>query len=121
MKFSLSLIAAFATAALAAPSYPPTGNQPSEDDTSCDSEIPPQAQTNVSSKPPVSAGANVSSSAGCTSPVTLDAKTNVFATHTLHPNSFYRSEVNAAVGNLSDKSLAAAAAKVADVGTFLWL
>jgi cellulose 1,4-beta-cellobiosidase len=53
--------------------------------------------------------------------VTLDASTNVWKTYKLHPNKFYRDEVNAAVGNLSDSSLAAAAKKVADIGTFLWI
>ena len=57
----------------------------------------------------------------CESAVTLDASTNVFESYTLHPNSFYRGEVEAAVADLSDPSLAAAAAKVADVGSFLWL
>lgn len=59
--------------------------------------------------------------AACSSAVKLDAKTNVFKKYTLHPNSFYRSEVEAAVAQMSDSSLAASAAKVADVGTFLWL
>ncbi|KAH6613749.1 1, 4-beta cellobiohydrolase [Chaetomium sp. MPI-SDFR-AT-0129] len=60
-------------------------------------------------------------SAGCEAAVTLDATTNVFTSYTLHPNSFYRAEVEAAVAALTDPSLADAAAKVADVGTFLWL
>lgn len=58
---------------------------------------------------------------GCASAVTLDAKTNVWKKYTLHPNSFYRAEVEAAVAQISDPSLAAKAAKVADVGSFLWL
>jgi cellulose 1,4-beta-cellobiosidase len=57
----------------------------------------------------------------CASAVTLDAKTNVWKKYKLHPNSFYRTEVEAAVAQISDSSLAASAAKVADVGTFLWL
>jgi cellulose 1,4-beta-cellobiosidase len=57
----------------------------------------------------------------CDSAVTLDASTNVFQSYTLHANSFYRGEVEAAIENLSDPSLADAAAKVADVGSFLWL
>lgn len=60
-------------------------------------------------------------SAGCSSAVTLDASTNVFAKYTLHPNSFYRAEVNAAVANMTDSTLAAKAKSVANVGTFLWL
>lgn len=59
--------------------------------------------------------------AGCSSAVTLDASTNVFKKYTLHPNNFYRAEIEAAIQNLSDQSLAEAAAKVADVGSFLWM
>ncbi|KAL1881434.1 hypothetical protein VTK73DRAFT_3952 [Phialemonium thermophilum] len=59
--------------------------------------------------------------AACSSAVTLDASTNVFKKYTLHANSFYRAEVEAAVKQISDSSLAASAAKVADVGTFLWI
>lgn len=59
--------------------------------------------------------------AACSAAVTLDATTNVFSKYTLHPNKYYRDEVNAAVANLSDQSLATAAKKVADVGTFLWM
>lgn len=91
MRFSASAVAAFAATALAAPSTPTTEN------------VPRQA------------------SAGCAAAVTLDATTNVFSKYKLHANSFYRKEVTAAVANLTDKSLAAAAAKVADVGTFLWM
>ncbi|KAL2115474.1 hypothetical protein VTJ04DRAFT_9729 [Mycothermus thermophilus] len=57
----------------------------------------------------------------CPSPVRLDASTNVFRQYTLHANSFYRAEVEAAVRQISDPTLAAKAAKVADVGSFLWL
>jgi cellulose 1,4-beta-cellobiosidase len=59
--------------------------------------------------------------AGCSSAVTLDPSTNPFKKYTLHPNKFYRDEVNAAVEQLSDPSLASAAAQVADVGSFLWM
>ncbi|CAJ2502638.1 Uu.00g100320.m01.CDS01 [Anthostomella pinea] len=65
--------------------------------------------------------AKIQSRAACSSAVTLDATTNVWDSYTLHPNSFYRAEVTAAVANLSDASLSTAAAKVADVGSFLWL
>ncbi|KAK0708402.1 1, 4-beta cellobiohydrolase [Lasiosphaeris hirsuta] len=58
---------------------------------------------------------------GCASAVTLDASTNVWKKYTLHANKFYRDEVTAAVSALSDSSLASAAAKLADVGSFLWL
>lgn len=59
--------------------------------------------------------------AACSSNVTLDPSKNPFKTYTLHANKFYRDEVNAAIENLSDPSLAAAAAKVADTGSFLWM
>jgi cellulose 1,4-beta-cellobiosidase len=58
---------------------------------------------------------------GCASAVTLDASTNVWTKYKLHANSFYRAEVEAAVEQMTDASLKAAAAKVADVGSFLWL
>ncbi|GKT51385.1 1,4-beta-D-glucan cellobiohydrolase CEL6C [Colletotrichum spaethianum] len=57
----------------------------------------------------------------CSTNVSLDAKTNVFSKYTLHDNSFYRKEVQAAAANISDGSLKAKALKVADVGTFLWV
>ena len=57
----------------------------------------------------------------CASAVTLDASTNVWKKYKLHANNFYRKEVEAAVAQISDSSLAAQAAKVADVGSFLWL
>ncbi|KAL1597256.1 1,4-beta-D-glucan cellobiohydrolase cel6c [Paraconiothyrium brasiliense] len=57
----------------------------------------------------------------CDSAVKLSGTENVFKSYTLHPNSFYKAEVAAAVKNLSDQSLATAAAKVGDVGSFLWL
>lgn len=60
-------------------------------------------------------------SGACSAAVTLDATTNVFSKYTLHPNNFYRQEVTAAIANLSDQSLAAAAKVVADTGTFLWM
>ncbi|CAK7205502.1 1,4-beta-D-glucan cellobiohydrolase cel6c [Sporothrix eucalyptigena] len=60
-------------------------------------------------------------SAGCSSAVTLDPSSNPFAKYTLHPNIYYRKEVQAAVAAITDSSLAASAAKVADVGTFLWI
>ncbi|CAK7208227.1 1,4-beta-D-glucan cellobiohydrolase cel6c [Sporothrix bragantina] len=59
--------------------------------------------------------------AGCSSAVTLDPSVNPFTKYTLHPNVYYRKEVQAAVANISDSSLAASAAKVADVGSFLWI
>ncbi|ETS87644.1 hypothetical protein PFICI_01472 [Pestalotiopsis fici W106-1] len=59
--------------------------------------------------------------AACSSAVSLDASTNVWSSYTLHPNSFYRAEVEAAAANISNSTLAAKALKVADVGSFLWL
>jgi len=59
--------------------------------------------------------------AACTSAVTLDASTNVFKKYTLAANTFYRSEIQEAVKAISDPTLAAQAAKVADVGSFLWM
>ncbi|GAW21533.1 hypothetical protein ANO14919_110560 [Xylariales sp. No.14919] len=61
------------------------------------------------------------SAAACSSAVTLDASTNVWTKYKLHPNSFFRQEVEKAVEAISDSSLKASAAKVADVGSFLWL
>ncbi|KAK8062817.1 Exoglucanase 3 [Apiospora hydei] len=57
----------------------------------------------------------------CDSAVKLDASSNVFEQYTLHANSFYRGEVEAAIANLKDTSLAGAAKKVGEVGSFLWL
>ncbi len=59
--------------------------------------------------------------AACSSAVSLDASTNIWKKYTLHPNIFYRKEVEAAVAGMTDTSLAAQAAKVADVGSFLWM
>jgi len=59
--------------------------------------------------------------AACDAAVSLDAKTNIWKKYTLHPNSFYRAEVEAAVENISDPSLKEAAAKVADIGSFVWV
>lgn len=59
--------------------------------------------------------------AACSANVSLDAKTNVFSKYTLHPNSFYRAEIQAAAAAISDSTLKAKALKVADIGSFLWL
>jgi len=61
------------------------------------------------------------SASACSSAVILDPSTNPFKKYTLHPNKFYRDEVTAAVAQMSDSSLASAAAQVADVGSFLWM
>ncbi|KAF9264595.1 cellulase [Marasmius fiardii PR-910] len=57
--------------------------------------------------------------APCTSPVTLSG--NPFQSRTLHANDHYGDYVRAAVDRISDSTLKTQAAKVADVGTFLWL
>jgi cellulose 1,4-beta-cellobiosidase len=56
---------------------------------------------------------------GCDAPVQLSGSSNVFSTHTLHPNAFYREEVEAAAAQMSGAA-AEAALRVADIGTFLW-
>lgn len=56
---------------------------------------------------------------GCSAPVELDATTNVWENYSLHANSFYRSEVEAAAANMTGEA-AEAALRVADIGTFLW-
>jgi cellulose 1,4-beta-cellobiosidase len=57
----------------------------------------------------------------CSSAVSLSGSSNAFASYTLHPNSFYRAEVEAAANSISDSTLKAKALKVADFGSFLWL
>lgn len=59
--------------------------------------------------------------AACTSAVNIPQSQNPFSGRTLHANSFYGDRVRAAAQNMSDSSLQAAALKVADVGSFLWL
>ncbi|KAI0206717.1 1, 4-beta cellobiohydrolase [Astrocystis sublimbata] len=59
--------------------------------------------------------------AACSSAVKLDASTNVWKNYKLHPNAFFRGEVEKAVESMTDASLKEQAAKVADVGSFLWL
>lgn len=56
----------------------------------------------------------------CPAAVELDASTNVWTEYTLHANSFYRSEVEAAAADMTG-AMAEAALEVADIGTFLWL
>ncbi|KAF2026070.1 cellobiohydrolase-like protein II precursor [Setomelanomma holmii] len=57
--------------------------------------------------------------ASCATPVTLTG--NPFSGRKIYANKFYSSEVISAASAISDKALASAAAKVADVGTFLWI
>jgi len=94
MKFSRSATLAFAATAVAAP-------QPSKTENG----------KRASGAPP----------GACSTAVRLDGSSNAFAKYTLHANSFYRAEVEAAVASMSDSSLAEKAKKVADVGSFLWL
>ncbi|OTB08972.1 glycoside hydrolase family 6 protein [Hypoxylon sp. CI-4A] len=73
------------------------------------------APSNVASRAP-----NKAASAKAAA-VSLDASTNPFATYKLAANTFYRDEVNKAIEAITDESLKTSAAKVADVGSFLWL
>lgn len=57
--------------------------------------------------------------AACATPVTLSG--NPFASRSIYANKFYSSEVAAAAAAMTDTALASAAAKVANVGTFLWM
>ncbi|KAK2596043.1 hypothetical protein N8I77_013551 [Diaporthe amygdali] len=56
----------------------------------------------------------------CASAVSLDASTNVWESHTLHANNFYRAEIEAAAANMTSP-LKEQASKVADVGSFVWV
>lgn len=56
----------------------------------------------------------------CTTPVKIDAKTNVWDTYKLHANGFYRAEVQAAAAGMTGAAKEAAL-RIADVGTFLWV
>ncbi|KAH8724739.1 cellobiohydrolase-like protein II precursor [Phaeosphaeriaceae sp. PMI808] len=55
----------------------------------------------------------------CASAVTLSG--NPFASRKIYANKFYSSEVSSAAAAMTDSALAAAATKVADVGTFMWI
>ncbi|KAF9011010.1 cellobiohydrolase-like protein II precursor [Hymenopellis radicata] len=59
--------------------------------------------------------------AACTSAVNIPQSQNPFSGRTLHANSYYGDRVRAAAQNMTDSSLQAAALKVANVGSFLWL
>lgn len=50
-----------------------------------------------------------------------DYISNFLKKYKLHANTYYRDEVNKAVQAITDSSLKTAAAKVADVGSFLWM
>ncbi|EUC31993.1 glycoside hydrolase family 6 protein [Bipolaris victoriae FI3] len=55
----------------------------------------------------------------CSSPVTLSG--NPFSNRSLAVNSFYAAEVKEAVTKITDSTLAAKAAKVANIGSFFWI
>ncbi|KAH8834619.1 glycoside hydrolase family 6 protein [Flagelloscypha sp. PMI_526] len=59
--------------------------------------------------------------AACSTPVQLSGSENPFATRTLFANNHYGDYVRTAAQNMTDKSLAEAALRIAKVGTFLWL
>jgi cellulose 1,4-beta-cellobiosidase len=69
--------------------------------------------------PVITARAEVGAAAACATPVTLSG--NPFASRKIYANKFYSSEVISAASAMSDPALATAAAKVADIGTFLWM
>lgn len=58
--------------------------------------------------------------AACASAVSLDASTNVWTSHTLHANNFYRAEIEAAAANMTSP-MKEQATKVADIGSFVWM
>jgi cellulose 1,4-beta-cellobiosidase len=68
---------------------------------------------------PITARAVGAAAAACATPVTLSG--NPFASRKIYANKFYSSEVVSAASAMSDPALASAAAKVADIGTFLWM
>jgi cellulose 1,4-beta-cellobiosidase len=59
--------------------------------------------------------------AACSTAVKIAAASNIFASRTLHANSFYAAEISAAMASVTDDSVKAQAAKVAQVGSFLWI
>lgn len=69
--------------------------------------------------PVITPRANLEARAACATPVTLSG--NPFASRKIHANAFYSSEVVSAASAISDPALASAAAKVANVGTFMWM
>ena len=59
--------------------------------------------------------------AACSSAVTLSAGSNPFSGRTLWANPYYAAEVKAAAAAITDSTLAAKAAKVGAVGSFMWI
>jgi cellulose 1,4-beta-cellobiosidase len=65
--------------------------------------------------------AKIAPRAACTTAVKLTAGTNPFSGKTFYANEYYAGEVAAGVAQMTDTALAASAAKVAKVGSFLWM
>jgi hypothetical protein len=59
--------------------------------------------------------------AKCSVPAILDTSTNVWVNRTLHATQSYRAEVEKSAAAIEDEELKNQAAKVADIGTFLWM
>ncbi|KAF2176787.1 glycoside hydrolase family 6 protein [Zopfia rhizophila CBS 207.26] len=91
--FLATLVASAITGALAAPAPPSPAEQG-----------------------PITARANA---AACATPVTLSG--NPFAARSIYANKEYSKEVISAAAAITDSALKAAATKVAQVGTFLWI
>lgn len=53
--------------------------------------------------------------------VTIAAGSNIFSGRTIHANKYYASEITTAMASVTDATVLAAAAKIAKVGTFLWM
>jgi cellulose 1,4-beta-cellobiosidase len=65
--------------------------------------------------------AKIAPRAACTTAVKLTAGTNPFSGKKFYANEYYKSEVAAAVAEMTDSTLAAQATKVGEVGSFLWM
>ena len=65
--------------------------------------------------------AKIAPRAACTTAVKLAAGSNPFSGKKFYANEYYAGEVAAAVEQISDPDLAAKAAKVGQVGSFLWM
>jgi cellulose 1,4-beta-cellobiosidase len=53
--------------------------------------------------------------------VTIAPGSNIFSGRTIHANKYYASEISTAMASVTDATVLAAAAKIAKVGTFLWM
>ncbi|EHK97147.1 Glycosyl hydrolase family 6, cellulase [Glarea lozoyensis ATCC 20868] len=65
--------------------------------------------------------AKIAPRAACTTAVKLAAGSNPFSGKKFYANEYYAGEVAAAAAQMSDSSMAAKAAKVGQVGSFLWI